>query len=227
MKCELPLESRSFTPSYVQTPVLSEKDSFFLIACISARSKQNHRLLSKGALSNYKIYPFEGSPRKEFLSCDSLDHLVIALPHSEAGMASCSLSVVSACDEESVLIQLPLHVGGCRYSYFVIESLNLSLCLVHELVSVESGTDLFIEEQEFLFSCMEIQHELFLRENAPQPIPSPPIDDHIPESPQNGDRDQIKLSTELRVMNSLIAKYEQTRVSSSTTGYNSNSTLSL
>ena len=213
MKSGAELSSGSHTPTYVATPTLTEHESVLLIACVSARRTGDNRLLPKEKLSRTRIYPSVGSCSKQYITCETIDSISIGLSMDELSMGPYSVCVSLGEELVNVSIQLPLNSSGCRYSYYIIDSLQLNLCIVHDVVSVESDIDLFIEEQDFLFSCMEIQDELFLKDYIPQPIDSPVHEDLSPSSPVNCDLDHIKLNNELRVMNSLIAKYEQNRTS--------------
>jgi hypothetical protein len=94
-------------------------------------------------------------------------------------------------------LDIPIADSGCRVTYFSIESMGVSLCLVHESVKCVSDVDLFIEEQDFTYACMDIQENLFLRHNRAMSIsPRPPED--------------LDLSKELEAMQFLLNKYMPT-----------------
>jgi hypothetical protein len=111
--------------------------------------------------------------------------------------------------------------------------MEATICFVHQLVDVTDDTDTFIEEQEFLFNVMEIQDKVFLDANVPIPVHyveskvilssdslceqtiDSSSDDDSGSGRQAGSANDLSelLRNELRLMNSLVNKYETNRPS--------------
>jgi hypothetical protein len=103
-------------------------------------------------------------------------------------------------------ISVPLYETGCRVSYFPLKNLRITICIVHEVVKCFSEVDLFIEEQDFLYNCMEIQDEIFIvgssavaKSRNREPV--------APEVVAFKDASQV--DHELEMMQSLISKYSR------------------
>jgi hypothetical protein len=100
---------------------------------------------------------------------------------------------------------------------------------VHQLVDVTDDTDTFIEEQEFLFNVLEIQDKVFLESDVPLPVHyveskvvlssdslcEATIDESNSEDGSFGRPGSASMNdlselirNELRLMNSLVNKYE-------------------
>jgi hypothetical protein len=91
-------------------------------------------------------------------------------------------------------LDIPISDAGCRVTYFSFDSIGLTMCLVHELVLCPSTIDLFIEEQDFTYACMDIQEKLFLGHSRVLSISAPPPD-------------ELDLARELESMNAILSKY--------------------
>lgn len=205
----------SHTPTLTVTPDLTE-NHVLLVACISARRLADNRILSRRMLSNLRIFPSNGVRSKEYITCDMIDSMSIHLSPDSLTRSPFMLSV--EVDGKCSQINVPLNRSGCRYSHYVVNSAGISLCLVQDVVPIGSDTDLFIEEQDFLFSCMEIQEEIFMGENGPLPLDETHVQPELQQvSPRLPPQEQSEVSDEIRVMQSLIAKYEQTRASRNST----------
>jgi hypothetical protein len=205
----------SHTPTLTVTPDLTQ-NHVLLVACISARSLVDNRILSRRMLSNLRIFPSNGVCSKEYITCDMVESMSIHLSPDSLTGASYMLSV--EVDGKCSQIHVPLNRPGCRYSYYVVKSVGISLCLVQDAVLIRSDTEHFIEEQDFLFSCMEIQEEIFMGENGPLPLDETHVQPELHQlSPRLPLQEQSEVCNEIRVMQSLIAKYEQTRASRNST----------
>jgi hypothetical protein len=99
---------------------------------------------------------------------------------------------------------------GFRVNHAHIPGPDLMLCVTHDFVEIDSEIDLFIEQQDFLYNCMEIQEEIYLMGRGPElsDFLQPITDEHKEVS----DCDPTSLNHELYIMNSLIAKYESSRI---------------
>lgn len=101
-------------------------------------------------------------------------------------------------------VSVPLYEAGCRVSYFPLTDLGITICLVHEIVRCFSEVDLFIEEQDFLYNCMEIQEEIFVRGSSVTTETRSP-EAVVPEI--HDDKDTSLVDHELEMMQNLISKY--------------------
>ena len=223
-------ETQGIGTGYSQTPELSSESSFLcLLSCISVRDISSNRLLTRDKLSSLRLFVPTNTAGKAYIRCDVVDQVSINLGTNRDRPNGITVKIISGTDKSAVSIQIPTSKPGCQYSYFKLEALNLTLCMVHDVVSVHSQSDLFTEEQDFGYTCLEIQEDLFLLDNTSVSIVNHTIEQRSPDLPAHSEIDQFQLNDELRVMNSLIAKYEQTRSSNTSTvtaGFNKNSMVS-
>ncbi len=160
------------------TPIiLDSPHQVLLITCISIRDETHYRILHPSTTCRLRLCPSIGIPLQQSVNVDNLDVLTIGLPPSDcfSNQYEVSIKLYHDADRALVLhgiehIKIPLHLGGCRFSHFPLNSLSATMCLVHQLVDVSDDTDLFIEQEEFLFTAMSIQHNLFLGESIPSPV---------------------------------------------------------
>ena len=97
-------------------------------------------------------------------------------------------------------VEVPIVDSGCRVTYYTLQSLGLTMCLVHDVVTCTTEIDSFIEEQDFLYNCMEIQEKLFLRDDATMLANLSGL--NSPKSTQEDD-----ISHELENMNKILNRY--------------------
>jgi hypothetical protein len=102
-------------------------------------------------------------------------------------------------------IRIPVSSQGCRITRFDLKTIDAIIFLVHEIVACRSDIDFFVEEQDFVYNCMEIQEDMFLFGNIPDsPITAPVNDETIII---NTNDDFSVFEEELQSMNSLISRY--------------------
>ena len=203
------LHDGNFDLPFSMTPILEDSTQLLMIACISMREFSDNRLVSSEKSGPVKFHVSSGVSSKPYVMADGLDQLTIQLSSVDCAKPTYDLWV-SVGETMIELIPLPYKLAGCRASYFPISSLNCTVCLVHQLLSGVSDLDMFVEEQEFMFSVLEIQDTLFLRDGeVPAPI-------HYVESSvvyqDNEHRDEDEthcdfFSTELQMMASIMKKY--------------------
>ena len=193
------------------TPDPSMPECVLMVSCISVRNTSDSKIIPKEKLSRIRIYPSCGSHSKQFISADLIDHISIGLTDDDLMGDSYKLMISFGDQASTQPIKVPLHMTGCRYSHFLIESLQMTVCLVHDILEVQSDTDLFIEEQDFLYNCMNIQEELFLRKTIVDTSICADVMQPCPVQVPPPATDVERLACELEVMNSLIAKYERAK----------------
>jgi hypothetical protein len=175
-------------------------------------------------LVNLLILPTAGIPSKSNLSADSVDALLIGLALDETFKQHYDLWVILEEKGTHEKVRVPIHLEGCRFTYFSLDSMEATMCLVHQLIDVTDDTDIFVEEQEFLFHVMDIQDRVFLVDQIPPPVhyveskvilqdesdTSCAFDSMTASAPRNDDMEDLSvmLREELRIMNSLVNKYE-------------------
>lgn len=163
---------------FTATPILLDSThQVLLLCCISVRDEANYRILSPQVSSRLRVSATAGVSSQSSVRVDNLDMLTIGLPPSECFSNYYEVQVLlhhdsgrSTVSNTPELLKVPLHLGGCRFSHFPLTSISATMCLVHQLIDVNDETDLFIEEQEFLFTAMSIQQNLFLGESIPSPV---------------------------------------------------------
>jgi hypothetical protein len=209
------------------TPIpLDTTRQLLLISCISVRNSKNNCIIDHSDLKNLLILPTAGIPSKSNLAADSVDALLIGLALDETFKQHYDLWVILEEKGTHEKVRVPIHLDGCRFTYFSLDLMDATMCLVHQLVDVTDDTDMFVEEQEFLFSVMDIQDRVFLADHIPQPVHYveskvilQPEDDLISSTDsirgsasRNEGKDiedlSVMLREELRIMNSLVNKYE-------------------
>lgn len=195
--------------SYRLTPVVSEADLHLMICCISVNNEIDGTVVPKDTLAKLRIVSSTSHGQSYSMSCELLSNLVIPLPERSLIGNSFCLSLSFDGNVWTDLIKLALDTHGCRVNHVPVPGLELSLCFVHDTVHIESDIDLFIEQQDFLYNCMEIQEEVHLLGKGPEL--SDLFIPHQEEKREIWDESQTPLNHELRVMNSLIAKYESSK----------------
>ena len=213
------------------TPIpLDTTRQLLMISCISVRNSNDNRIIDRHDLANLLILPTAGVPSKGNLVANCIDTMIVGLSMEESFKQHYDMWVILEDKGAHEKIRVPIHLDGCRFTYFSLESMGSTVCMVHQLVDVSDETDVFVEEQEFLFSVMEIQSRLFLSGHVPQPVhyveskvilqPDEDVSCLTESTPAPGSRfdgshsgkdmDDLSmvLREELRVMNSLVSKYE-------------------
>ena len=205
--------------SFRMTPVLSVSDKFLLVGCISVRNEADGKLASKETMSKLCIYTSSEEVHYQSMDCELLNQLNIPLTTRESCEKLFSLSFSFGESNWPELVKLSIERPGCRVNHVRIPNLNFIICLVHDVVTIESDIDLFIEQQDFLYNCMEIQDETFLLGNGPEP--NDIVFSNTEEQEEPIHNPSISpLYDELCLMHSLIAKYESSKA------YNTNPELS-
>jgi len=200
-----------------------------MVSCISVRDSRYNKIVERDDLTELLILPTAGVPSKGNLAADCVDAMLIGLAMDETFKQHYDMWVISERKGAHEKVRVPIHLDGCRFTYFSLDSLGATMCLVHQLVDVTDDTDAFVEEQEFLFSVMEIQDRLFLSGDVPVPVhyveskvilqseegDSSCLTDSTPAPTLRSDNTQkemddlsVVLREELRIMNSLVNKFE-------------------
>ena len=220
------------TQTFSCTPIpLDNTRQILMISCISVRDSRYNRIIDSSDLAELLILPTAGVPSKSNLAPDRVDAMLIGLAMDETFKQHYDLWVILEGKGAHEKIRVPIHLDGCRFTYFSLDSIGATMCLVHQLVDVNDDTDTFVEEQEFLFSVMDIQDRLFLSGEVPLPVhyveskvilqpeevDASSLDDSTPGraptlkhdvSQKDMDDLSVVLREELRIMNSLVNKYE-------------------
>ena len=219
------------TQTFSCTPIpLDNTRQILLISCISVRDSRTNQLIESTDLSELLILPTAGTPSKSSLSADCVDAMLVGLAMDETFKQHYDMWVILERKAAHEKVRVPIHLDGCRFTYFSLDSMGATMCLVHQLIDVSDDTDTFVEEQEFLFSVMDIQDRLFLSGDVPPPVHyveskvilQPEDEDDVsdftdttPASTLKTDNSQkemddlsVVLREELRIMNSLVNKYE-------------------
>jgi hypothetical protein len=203
----------------IATPLLLDNTrQILLVTCVSVRDDGTYRLLSNTRMRGLRLYPTVGIYTTDSINVDNLDTMTIGLSPDECLSNHYEVCLKSTTQEEAPMesLKIPLHLGGCRFSHFPIPSLHASICLVHQLFDVTDETDIFIEEQEFLFTAMTIQSNLFLGDTISSPIEY--VDSKVVLSTSWMQEDSSEDSSyhdsasimddEIQLMNSLVRRYE-------------------
>jgi len=216
------------TQTFSCTPIpLDNTRQILLISCISVRDSRTNRIIDGKDLSELLILPTAGVPSKSNLPADSVDAMLVGLAMDETFKQHYDMWVIMESKGAHEKVRVPIHLEGCRFTYFSLDSIGATMCLVHQLVDVTDDTDTFVEEQEFLFSVMDIQDRLFLSGDVPPPVhyveskvilrpeedDASSLTDSTPGPTLKSDHSQMDdlsavLREELRIMNSLVTKYE-------------------
>lgn len=196
--------------SFRMTPVLSGSDNFLLVGCISVRNEVDGKVASKETLSKLCIYTSSEDVHYQSMDCELLNQLNIPLITRDLCEKSFSLSVSFGGSNWPELVKLSIERPGCRVNHVRVPNLSLIICLVHDVVTIESDIDLFIEQQDFLYNCMEIQDETFLLGNGPEL--NDLVFSNMEEQAEPIHNQSVSpLNDELCLMHSLIAKYESSK----------------
>jgi hypothetical protein len=208
----MPEHTRPDAPflAYSTTPALAEPRSHVLVSCISVRYASDNKVVSRDKLSKLKLPPNLGSSSPNSIACDSFGHLRISIGQSSMPSEELRLVVSFGADQPEEHVFLPVG-SGCRVTYFTLTHMNIVICLVHDCISTMTDAELFIEEQDFLYNCLEIQDEIFLSgssngspRDSRKPHGSAPIETLPHEA----------VDFELNSINCLLQKYAQTRKAS-------------
>ena len=194
-------------PKSPSTPTKRGVHRYCLISCISARYQSDNRMLSKEVLSKLTLRVTGGGLKPECITCECVNHMCI--PVDSFPNQQISVSVDSGGNHSLDHITIPV-IPGCRVSYFAINEMNIVLCIVHDTVEVSNESELFIEEQDFLYNCLNIQEELFLREIPDAWHGKHPIVVNK-ENHKGASRTSSDLETELNSINSLLERYSDVR----------------
>ena len=206
------MQTECETPSLIALPFpqygeSNESDKTILLVCII-------KLQSMEGMSAHKPLDL----RNGSMCAEHDNSISVKLTNLESmavDLKSSSFQPVSFRVTDGTLSQsfsLPVSGTSCRISSIALEDLGLSISIVHDVVSYRSDIDRFIEEQDFMYSCMEIQEEFLLQEQGP--IECSSLTKSIPAtSPVLPTEDDVDFDQELNAMESLIQKYQPKKMS--------------
>jgi hypothetical protein len=199
-------------PCAVRTPPFktidsSEYRSFLLVCPVASRNLRDiDPSIVSGSIGPLSLRVNSGTPSE--VEVGSLE--TIRRPLSRDLQDDISGSFICGLSTEEIFI--PVTANGCHVALFPIKRWGTSVCVVYQVIRCESDIDIFMEEQEFAYSCMEIQEELFLLPNIRQEV-TLPKPNHDNQAPQ-GTSFSTEIDVELRLMDSLIQKYMLVETSS-------------
>ena len=184
---------------FSMTPILEDSVHLLMLTCISVRENGSNRLIDTEYPSQISFRYSEGICPKVSMKASDLDMLSIRLTSLECMQPVYELWISVGTQQYKEAIKLPYLLAGSRASYFPVVCLNATVCIVHELVEL-TRDEIFVEEQEFMFTALDIQDRLFLA----HPDPLPPVP-YIESTVVDDSNDLF--SKELTLLSSIMDKY--------------------
>jgi len=188
-------------------PVEVHGKRVLLVCPIKIQSSTRSRAAKPEEVKSYTM-----SVERDMKSCTKLANLeLISILLSDSVPESIAFKISDSSDSQS--FSLNLRGSGCRITCLSLNTLGLSITMVQDVVAFESDVDRFIEEQDFLYNCMEIQEELlfqdawdptvYMSSTTSVPASSP----GVPVAFSSGMPPAFDIEQEMDAMESLIRKY--------------------